>query len=84
MKSPDDALERSGRYALAALVVVALVAAVAATAFASSTVSARSGPLHATLTISTRNPVINEAIPIRVTATLNSAPAKASVVYQFV
>lgn len=61
-----------------------LVGPTLASAAAPPLIKASSGPLAATLAISTHTPKINTLIPITVTATLAGKPAHATVIYQFV
>jgi len=62
-------------------VVIALVAA--APAAATGGVTRASGPLSATLTVSTHTPKIGVAMSITVIATLHGKPAHASLIYQY-
>ena len=72
------------RLALISVIVAALAAVGGAAAAAPAVIKQRSGPLSATLTLSSRTPKINAPDPITVTATLNGRPARATAVYQFV
>jgi hypothetical protein len=62
---------------LAVAATTAAVLALAGTAAAASVVTRSSGPLSATLTASTHTP------KIKVTATLNGKPARATLIYQY-
>jgi hypothetical protein len=68
---------------LAVAATIAAVLALAAPAAAASVVTRSSGPLSATLTASTHTPKINVPMSIKVTATLNGKPARATLIYQY-
>jgi len=73
----------STRAATTGVIVAMLVTAAASAASAPPLVRGSSGPLKATLALSTRTPKINKLVPMSVTATLNGKPAKATAVYEF-
>jgi hypothetical protein len=81
LPGPRVTAASAARLAVAGTIAAAL--AFAGSAAAATAATRTSGPLSATLTVSTHTPKINVPMSIKVTATLKGKPAHATLIYQY-